>query len=44
MVHTYNPSTREAKVGGLLRIQGQPGLLSEFQVSLSYTEYRIKSK
>ena len=29
--HAFNPSTQEAKAGGSLWVQGQPGLQSEFQ-------------
>jgi hypothetical protein len=28
--HTFDPSTRETKAGGTLRVQGQPELQSEF--------------
>lgn len=36
MAHTCNPvSTRESETGWLLRVQGQPGLLSEFQACLN---------
>jgi hypothetical protein len=28
LVHTFNPSTQEAEVGGL-QVQGEPGLYSE---------------
>jgi hypothetical protein len=38
VVHTFNPSTREAEAGGSLGIQGQPGLQSKFQDSQSYTK------
>ena len=38
VVHAFSPSTREAEAGGSLRVQGQPGLHSEFQDSLGYTE------
>ena len=34
----FNPSTWEAETGRSLRIQGQPGLHSEFQASWSYRE------
>ena len=44
MTHTYNPSTKEARVGGLLRIQGKPGLHSELQASLSYRVRDLVSK
>ncbi|EGW02589.1 hypothetical protein I79_018095 [Cricetulus griseus] len=33
VVHTCNPSTWEAGVGGSLGVQGQPDLQSEFQDS-----------
>lgn len=32
----FNPSAREAKAGGSLRVQGQPGLHREFQANQSY--------
>ena len=35
VVHALNPSTWEAKTG---RVQGQPGLQSEFQDSQGYIE------
>jgi hypothetical protein len=35
MVHTFNPSTQEAEVGGSLWVPGQPGLQREFLVSRS---------
>ena len=40
VVHAYNPRTQEADAGGSLssRVQGQPGLQSEFQNSQGYTE------
>lgn len=41
-MHTSNPSTSEAEVGGLPRIQGQPGLCSEFQASQGYTTNKHK--
>jgi hypothetical protein len=34
--HTVNP--REAEAGGSLRVQGLPGLQSEFQDTKGYTE------
>ena len=34
----FNPSTLEAEEDGSLRVQGQPGLQSEFQNSQGYTE------
>jgi hypothetical protein len=34
VVHIYNPGTREAEVGGS-RVQGQPGLHSEFKANLN---------
>jgi hypothetical protein len=38
-MHAFNPSTREAEAGRFLSpVRGQPGLQSEFQDSLSYTE------
>jgi hypothetical protein len=37
VVHTFNPSTREAEAGGFLSLR-QPGLQSEFQDSQGYTE------
>lgn len=37
VAHTYNPSTWEAEAEWLLRVQGQPGLDSDFQASLSYS-------
>lgn len=33
VLHTYNPSTKEAKAGGL-QFQGQHGVYSELQDSL----------
>jgi hypothetical protein len=33
VAHTFNPSPREAEVGGSLRVHAQPGLQSEFQGS-----------
>ena len=38
MQHAFSPSTQEAEAGGALWVQGQPGLQSEFQDSLAYTE------
>ena len=37
-MHAFNPSTLEAEAGESLWVQGQPGLHSEFQDSLGYTE------
>jgi hypothetical protein len=34
MVHSFNPSTQEAEAGRP-RVQGQSGLLSKFEASLS---------
>lgn len=43
--YTYNPSTREAEEEGVIRVQGQPGLHSEFRASLNYTvRPRLKKK
>jgi hypothetical protein len=36
VVHTYNPSPREANIGGLW-VAGQPGLQSKFEASLGDT-------
>jgi hypothetical protein len=36
VVHSYNPSTQEAKAGGL-RIPGQPGLHNELEANLGCT-------
>jgi hypothetical protein len=33
--YACNPSTHEIEAGGL-RVQSQPGLISEFQISLGY--------
>ena len=38
VVHGFIPSTQDAKTGGSLGVQGQPGLQSEFQDSQGYTE------
>ena len=38
MVHIFNLSTWEVEAGGSLRVQGQPGLQSEFQDSQGYTQ------
>ena len=38
VAHAFNPSTQEVEAGGFLRVRGQPGLQSEFQDSLGYTE------
>jgi hypothetical protein len=35
VAYSFNPSTRDAEAG---RVQGQPGLQSEFQDSQGYTE------
>ena len=35
---SFNPSTWKAEAGRSLRVQGQPGLQSEFQYSQRYTE------
>jgi hypothetical protein len=35
VVHTCNPSTPEAKAGGV-RVPDQPGQLSQFEISLSH--------
>jgi hypothetical protein len=44
VAHSCNPSTQEAKAGGL-RIWGQPGLHSEFQAILGYiARPRLKQK
>lgn len=43
VAHTYNPSTQEAEVGGLLQIQGQSRFHSEFQVILSYSGKTLSS-
>ena len=37
VAHTFNPSTQEAESVDFW-VQGQPGLQSEFQESLGYTE------
>ena len=37
VAHAFNPSTWEAEAGGF-RVQGQPGLQSEFQESQGYKE------
>lgn len=34
-------STQEVDAGGLLQIQGQPELKSEFQTSLGYSGYAL---
>jgi hypothetical protein len=36
VAQAFNLSTRKAEVGGVLRVQGQPGLQSEFQDSQGY--------
>jgi hypothetical protein len=38
VVHAFNPSAREAEAGRSLWIWAQPGLQSEFQANLDYTE------
>jgi hypothetical protein len=38
VVHTFNPSTKEAQAGRFLWVQDQPGLQSEFQDSQDSTE------
>jgi hypothetical protein len=35
VVHVFNPSTKEAKAGQFLWVQGQPGLQSKSQETLS---------
>jgi hypothetical protein len=37
VMHTFNPSTREARQADF-RVQGHPDLQSEFQDSQGYTE------
>lgn len=37
-MHAFNPSTTEGKAGEFLAVQGQPGLLSKFQISQGYAE------
>ena len=44
LVHTFNPSTREAEAAGSLRVWGQPGLQREFQDSQAVTERNPVSK
>lgn len=36
LVRSFNPKTREAEAGRCLRVQNQPGLHSEFQISQGY--------
>jgi hypothetical protein len=36
VAYTFNPSTQEAEADRALWIQGQPGLYTDFQDSLSY--------
>jgi hypothetical protein len=38
VAHAFSSSAQEAEAGGSLRVQGQPGLQSEFQDSQGYTE------
>jgi hypothetical protein len=38
VVHTFNPSTKEAEASEFLWVWGQPGLESGFQDSQSYRE------
>jgi hypothetical protein len=38
VAHDFTLSTREAKTGGSLWVQGQPALQGKFQSSLGYTE------
>ena len=38
VVHTFNPSTCEAELGGSLKIQGQPDLQGELQDDQGYIE------
>jgi hypothetical protein len=38
VVHTFNPSTWEAKAGGSLLEWGQPDLQSKFEDSQGHTE------
>lgn len=44
LVPAYNPSTREAEAGGLLQVQGQPCLYSEFQGSQGFIEETLPQK
>jgi hypothetical protein len=44
VVHTFTPSTWEAEAGESLRVQGQPGLQSEFQNNQVYTEKHCLEK
>ena len=43
-VHAFNPSAQEAEAGRSLRVQGQPGIQSEFQDSLGHIEKRCLKK
>lgn len=36
LTHVWHPIIQDAEAGGLLLLQNQPGLLSEFQASLGY--------
>lgn len=39
VAHTYNPSTKQAEERGLPRVQGQPGLHGEFNLTMYKKHY-----
>lgn len=44
VAYTYNPPAQKAEAGGSKQVRSQPGLRSEFKVSLNYMRASLKKK